>query len=103
MRSNDSTRAAPPIQRGIATRNGARELIADAAAGSRGPDEPDWVARVDRELENVRAAVTWAVGVGETELAIELLGGLPGLMLNTTLGDTAVPMGSSRAPPPGRC
>ena len=64
---------------------------------------PTGLRCVDRELENVRAAVTWAVGVGETELAIELLGGLPGLMLNTTLGYALCPWAAAAAPPPGRC
>jgi len=61
-------------------------LVADAAAGSRGPDEPRWVRRLDRELENLRSAITWATGANETDLTMELLGALPVLVINTPFG-----------------
>ena len=37
-----------------------------------GPDEVAWIDRVEREHDNVRAALAWAVAAGETDLALRL-------------------------------
>ena len=66
-------------------------LVADAAVGSHGPDEPQWVTRLDRELENLRAAVTWATGANDTDLAMELLGEVPTIVINTSFGYALTP------------
>jgi predicted ATPase/class 3 adenylate cyclase len=42
-----------------------------------GPHELEWHSRVDRETENIRAAVTWAVEHDETDIALRLVGGVP--------------------------
>ncbi len=66
-------------------------LVGDATVGSHGPDEPLWVERLNRELENLRAAITWATGAKETDLAMELLGEVPTLVINTPLGYAVTP------------
>jgi predicted ATPase/class 3 adenylate cyclase len=52
------------------------EFVAEASARCRGPEEPLWAQRIGRETENLRAAVTWATGADETQLAMALLGRL---------------------------
>jgi predicted ATPase/class 3 adenylate cyclase len=47
-----------------------RELAAEAEDGMRGPEEGPWVAVIDREFANLRAAVTWALSVGGVDLAL---------------------------------
>jgi predicted ATPase len=53
--------------------------VADIGAGLRGPDVSLWRQRVDAELENLRAAVTWALDSAveeDGELAMVILGEL---------------------------
>ena len=50
------------------------EFIAQVSAGVRGPDEPVWLARFDREIDNVRAALTWATGADDADLSLSLMG-----------------------------
>jgi predicted ATPase/DNA-binding XRE family transcriptional regulator len=50
------------------------ELVGTADAGLRGPEQSGWLDRLDRELENLRAALTWALGAGEAGLAVRLAG-----------------------------
>jgi predicted ATPase len=38
--------------------------------------DPDWLERLDRELENLRAALDWLESAGETQLVLRLAGGL---------------------------
>jgi hypothetical protein len=38
----------------------------------RGPRQAEWVARVERDHDNVRAALGWALGAGEAALAVRL-------------------------------
>jgi predicted ATPase/DNA-binding SARP family transcriptional activator len=52
-----------------------------ADVGLRGPDEPAWVAVVDRELGNLRAAHRWLVRTAHVELALRLSRGLHYYML----------------------
>ena len=39
-----------------------------------GPDEVAWLARLDREIDNVRAALTWATGADDADLSLSLIG-----------------------------
>jgi hypothetical protein len=48
-------------------------LAAAAGAGLRGREEAAWTDRVDTELDNLRAAVAWAVGTGDADLALRLV------------------------------
>jgi predicted ATPase/class 3 adenylate cyclase len=41
-----------------------------------GPDEVEWARRVEADLDNVRAAVSWAVAAGETDLAMRIASSL---------------------------
>ena len=43
----------------------------EAGAGLHGPDEVLWSDRLEEELDNVRVAVTWLVGVGDVDAAME--------------------------------
>ncbi len=42
-----------------------------AGAGLRGPDEVHWSDRLEEELDNVRVGVSWLVGVGDVDTAME--------------------------------
>src|SRR5262249_47126598 len=44
-------------------------FAAAAGNGLRGRDEPQWIERVERELENLRTAVTWALEHDELSTA----------------------------------
>jgi predicted ATPase/class 3 adenylate cyclase len=39
----------------------------------RGPEQREWVARAEREAENVRTAILWALGTEERELAFTIV------------------------------
>lgn len=41
-----------------------------------GPEEARWLKRLDRERANLRAAIDWSLGHGETERALRLAGAL---------------------------
>jgi predicted ATPase/class 3 adenylate cyclase len=48
--------------------------FAEAAdAGLRGPDEEQWIQRVQQELDNLRGTVAWAVNNGHTDLALRII------------------------------
>jgi hypothetical protein len=40
-----------------------------AGAGLKGPEERVWLQRVEDELDNLRAAVTWSIATGDTQAA----------------------------------
>jgi len=42
----------------------------------RGPQQAEWLGRLDDELDNVRAAIRWSIERGETDLAFRLVGSL---------------------------
>jgi predicted ATPase len=46
----------------------------DAGRGLWSSDEIDWAQRVEADLDNIRAAVSWAVAAGETDLAMRIAG-----------------------------
>ena len=52
-------------------------VVATAADGLRGADEPAWADRVAEELDNLRAAESWAVAHDETRLALALFAPMP--------------------------
>lgn len=47
-----------------------RALASEAETGMAGAEEARWGALIDREFPNLRAGVTWALSVGEVELAL---------------------------------
>ena len=72
-RSNDSTTLAKPT-RPPTPRHVVRRFVAEASVGMQGPDEAAWLERLDREIDNVRAALTWATGADDAELSLSLIG-----------------------------
>jgi predicted ATPase/class 3 adenylate cyclase len=52
------------------------ELSERAGRGLRGPDEAAWDQTVEAELENLRAALRWAIAADEADLAVRLVAGL---------------------------
>jgi hypothetical protein len=54
-------------------------FIAFAAAagnGLCGPDELSWTERLEQELDNMRAAVSWAIDAGRADVALEIIASL---------------------------
>ena len=49
-------------------------LVAEASVGMQGPDEAAWLERLDREIDNLRAALTWATGADDADLSLSLIG-----------------------------
>jgi predicted ATPase/class 3 adenylate cyclase len=49
-------------------------FVAEASAGTQGPDEATWQKHFDREFDNVRAALTWATGTDDADLSLSLIG-----------------------------
>jgi predicted ATPase/class 3 adenylate cyclase len=56
-------------------------FVAQACIGMQGPDEPAWLARLEREIDNVRAALTWATGADDADLSLSLMAGFRFWML----------------------
>jgi predicted ATPase/DNA-binding XRE family transcriptional regulator len=48
------------------------DLLRGAEAPLRGPDQAVWLARLEREHDNLRAALRWALDGGECEIGLEL-------------------------------
>ncbi|HYN88294.1 MAG TPA: hypothetical protein VER55_07180, partial [Ardenticatenaceae bacterium] len=51
-------------------------LAEEGAAGLHGPDQPRWLARLDAEVDNLRAALTWSLSVGGVELGLRIAASL---------------------------
>ena len=49
-------------------------FIAQASIGTQSSDESAWLERLDREIDNVRAALTWATGADDADLSLSLIG-----------------------------
>ncbi len=50
------------------------DLVGTADAGLRGPEQRQWLDRLDLELENLRAALAWTIAAGEAGPAVRLAG-----------------------------
>jgi predicted ATPase len=73
------------------SRRHAEFFVAFAAAadsGLRGPDELNWTERIERELDNLRAAVSWAVDAGQADVALGIMASLATLF-GTRIGSVA--------------
>ena len=44
-----------------------------AGEGLRGPDEAEWIDRVDDDLDNLFAALRWAIAAGDADVALRLV------------------------------
>jgi predicted ATPase/class 3 adenylate cyclase len=57
-------------------------FIEEASLGVRSRDELHWLARLRRELDNLRAGITWAAGTDDADLALRQLGDLNAMSLS---------------------
>ena len=51
-------------------------LVERAAIETETPEEPQWLEAFDADLGNIRAAITWALDRGDSDLALRISGGL---------------------------
>ena len=71
-------------------------FVARAADGLRGPDEFQWIERLNIELENLRVALTWAVGTGDLELAVAAIASVDSFLLfSSAFGYALAPWGAT--------
>lgn len=84
-----------------------RDFSARAGAALDGPDNHAWLAQLDAELDNLRAALGWAVEADEAELAIRNAAplsrywwrrGLLGEMLDLAERNAALPSAETLSP-----
>ena len=74
------------------------DFVDRASIGVRGRDEVRWLARLRREIDNLRAGVTWAAEVDDADLALRQLGELSAMSLSLrTEGYRLVPARGRRA------
>jgi predicted ATPase/DNA-binding SARP family transcriptional activator len=52
------------------------ELAEEAEPGLLGPQQREWLERLDAELDNIRAALTWSVDTGEAAVGLRIGSGL---------------------------
>lgn len=48
------------------------DLVSEAVPALRGPDQARWLSRLEREHDNLRAALRWALDSGDLEVGLEL-------------------------------
>jgi predicted ATPase/class 3 adenylate cyclase len=65
------------------------EFARDAGRQLWGADEVDWARRVEADLGNIRAAVSWAVAASETDLAMRIAGALVNQAMERPIWATA--------------
>ena len=53
-----------------------RAFADEARTHARGPDEPEWLARTELELGNIRAALDWCLDRGQASLGLAIAGAL---------------------------
>jgi predicted ATPase/class 3 adenylate cyclase len=58
------------------------DLAAQIGAGLLGPDEFEWRTRLELELDNIKAATSWAIDRGDASLAMRLIEALADEVLN---------------------
>ncbi len=58
-----------------------QRLVRDGEHNFTGPGEKTWLERVTTDLDNIRAALSWAVEAGEPAVALEIAGSLWGLWM----------------------
>jgi predicted ATPase/class 3 adenylate cyclase len=79
----------------------------EAAWQRRGPDEVAWARRARSELDNLRAAVSWALeSPGDEQLAVEIIGALADVAINEPAlgigGWAAAAVGAARSAATGK-
>jgi predicted ATPase/class 3 adenylate cyclase len=52
------------------------DFSTQAGAGLRGPEEARWDQAIEMELENLQAALRWAIAARETDIAVRIVAGL---------------------------
>ncbi len=72
------------------------DFTADVSIGVRGRDELRWVTRLRRELDNLRAGITWAAEVDDADLALRQLGELSAMSLSQRI--RGIPVVPARDP-----
>jgi predicted ATPase/class 3 adenylate cyclase len=77
-----------------------RGFATEADAGLRGPDEEVWTDRVEQELDNLRAAVAWAVDTDHADLALGIIASLTAGFGNR-IGAPFGPLAEQAAATPG--
>jgi predicted ATPase len=71
----------------------------EAGEQLRGPDDAAWVARMERELDNIRAALSFAVSTGDLNAAKTLLASAPlGALWDNRLGASMAALARGIAP-----
>jgi hypothetical protein len=85
----------------VARRHGGyfQAFAAAADRGLRGPDEVVWTERIERDLDNLRAAVNWAVEAGEVDMALGVVASLA-TGFGTTIGAPFGPLAERAAAMP---
>jgi hypothetical protein len=63
------------------------DLARQTGIGLRGPDEAQWRDRLEEELDNLRAALMWAISAGDPQLALQPIADL------SLFGDLITPYG----------
>ena len=74
-------------------------LAQDAGPHLRGPDQLEWLGRLSPEIDNLRAAQSWAIDHGDLDLALAVV--VPLCVNGTAIGYTAFEWAGALAMEPG--